>query len=183
MIPLPYQFERALTGPLQRIGTEASVYVLQTLGFAAHAEGNVIVLRQIRIGVVEACNGLSMLLIFFALSTAVVMLIQRPWPDRVIIFLSAVPIALFCNIVRITATGILHVVAGRRLADLVFHDLAGWLMMPLALVLMGAELVLLRWLLVEAPERAPLTVLPSVLGPSTADNGNEAIARRAIHPR
>jgi exosortase len=156
MIPLPFQLERALAGPLQRVGTLASVYALQTLGFVAHAEGNIIVLRHVRIGVVEACNGLSMLMIFMALSTAVVMLIQRPLLDKAIILVSAIPIALVCNIIRITVTGVLHMVAGPKLAELVFHDLAGWLMMPLALGLLWCEVKVLDWVLMETHTPAPV---------------------------
>ena len=147
MLPLPYQLEVALAHPLQRIATAASTYALQTLGFAAFAEGNVIRMGQVRIGVVEACSGLSMLMIFFALATAVTLLVRRPWPERTALLLSAVPVALVSNILRITVTGVLHKMAGKEIADLVFHDLAGWLMMPLALVLLAAELRLLGWVL------------------------------------
>lgn len=151
MVPLPYAVEIALAHPLQRLATVAGTYALQTLGFAAFAEGNVIRLGQVRIGVVEACSGLSMLLIFFALSTAVTVVVRRPGPDRAVILLSAVPIALLANVIRILVTAILHKTVGGRVADLVFHDLAGWLMMPLALVFLGAELRLLAWVLLPAP--------------------------------
>jgi exosortase len=153
MLPLPYRLEVGLAHPLQRIATVASTFALQTLGFTAFADGNVIRLGQVRIGVVEACSGLSMLVIFFALSTAVALVVKRPWPDRLLIWLSAVPIALAANITRITVTGVLHKVAGPKLADLVFHDLAGWLMMPYALGLLWVELRLLDWLLVPQTPR------------------------------
>ena len=41
------------------------------------------------------------------------------------------------NIARITATGLLHATGRPLLAGWFFHDLAGWLMMPLALLLLG----------------------------------------------
>jgi exosortase len=151
MVPLPFRLEIALSGPLQQIGTIASTYVLQTLGFVAFSEGNTIRLDDIHIGVVEACSGLSMLLIFFALSVAIVLVTQRTWQENVIIILSAIPIALVANITRITVTGILHQVAGHELAELVFHDLAGWLMMVLALVLLWLELRVLSWVLLKVP--------------------------------
>src|SRR5438094_7765612 len=78
MIPLPYQVETAMGQPLQRVAALASAYTLQTLGRPAVAEGNIITLNEMRIGVVEACNGLSMLVIFFAVSTAVAGLVNRP---------------------------------------------------------------------------------------------------------
>jgi exosortase len=155
MVPLPHRLEVALAHPLQRLATRVSTYALELLGFVAFAEGNVIRLGEIRIGVVEACSGLSMLLIFFALATAVVLLRPRPPLERGMIVLSAVPIALVANILRILATAVLHKTAGRELADLVFHDLAGWLMMPLALGMLWAELRLLSWVLVPAPASGP----------------------------
>jgi exosortase len=154
MIPLPYQAEVALAHPLQRLATKASTYALQTLGFISFSEGNVIRMGQIRIGVVEACSGLSMLVIFFALSAAVVLVVRRPWYEKVLIFFSAIPIAIVANVLRITVTGILHKTVGHQLADLVFHDLAGWLMMPLALGLLWCELRLLAWVIVPTAKKA-----------------------------
>jgi exosortase len=151
MIPLPHSVEIALSGPLQRLGTIISTFVLQTLGVAAYSEGNVIVLGEVRIGVVEACSGLNMLMTFFALSTAVTLLIDRPPLERGLIFLSAVPIALAANITRIIVTAVLHKTAGHELADLVFHDLAGYLMPLLAVAMLGVLLRLLSWVLVPPP--------------------------------
>lgn len=144
MIPLPYTVETGLAYPLQRIATIGSEYLLQTFGFSAVAEGNVIFLTQGRIGVMEACSGLSMLLIFFALATAMVILYQPPWLDRIALIVSAVPIAIVVNILRITATGIAQEVFGAEAAEKIFHDWAGWLMMPVALAFLGLEIWLLR---------------------------------------
>src|SRR5947209_16537046 len=151
MVPLPYSLAVALTDPLQQIATVSSTFALQTLGLPAVAEGNVILINDVRLGVVEACSGLRMLLIFFALSTAVALVIRRPPWERLTVVLSAVPIALATNVLRITATGVLHETVGAELANAVFHDLAGWLMMPVALVLLGVELEVLKRLFLERP--------------------------------
>jgi exosortase len=160
MIPLPFRVEVALAHPLQRLATLASTYALQTLGYDAVAFGNVIDLDPERIGVAQACNGLSMLLVFVALATAVALVLRRPLPDRILIVVSAVPIALVANIVRIVVTGILYKTAGPKLAGLVFHDLAGWLMMPLALALMWLELRLLSRALVRPTADGPIFAVP-----------------------
>jgi exosortase len=158
MLPLPFSVEAMLSHPLRHLATVVSTYILQTLGFAAVSEGNVIILDNARIGVVEACNGLGMLVTFFALATAVAMVIKRPLLDRIVMVLSAIPVALIANITRITVTGILHAKVGGEIADLVFHDLAGWLMMPLALGLLWIELRILSLLLLE-PEREETPVM------------------------
>ncbi|QDU36103.1 Transmembrane exosortase (Exosortase_EpsH) [Maioricimonas rarisocia] len=157
MIPLPYTAEVMLRGPLREVGTIASTYAMQTLGLPAFAEGTVVVVNDVRIGVVEACSGLRMLMIFFALSTAVALLCRRPLWHRAIIVLSAAPIALIANITRITTTGLLYALGYDQLAEVVFHDLAGWLMMPFALVLLGAEVWFLDNLFI-VEKKIPLSV-------------------------
>jgi exosortase len=169
MIPLPYRLERALTDPLQRVATLTATYTLQTLGFPTFAEGNVIHVNQAQIGVVEACSGLGMFLLFFALTTGVAILSPRNFLDKMLIVASAVPIAVFSNVTRITVTAFVYIVAGSHEADLVFHDLAGWLMMPLALAMLWIELWLLQRLLIKQPARnlAPIRLLvpqPQVSG-------------------
>jgi exosortase len=167
MIPLPWRAEQALGAPLQWLATRSSTYVLQTLGLPAVAEGNIILLTDnIRIGVVEACNGLGMLMMFFAYASAAALIVDRPLLDRALILLSAVPIALLANILRITVTGFLYVHVSGKVAHAVFHDLAGWLMMPLALAVLWFELWLLSRLLVEPPEDPGFPIGPGLAGPA-----------------
>ena len=155
MLPLPFRVQTALGGSLQRVATAASTYALQTLGVPAVSEGNVILLTNTRLGVLEACNGLSMLFTFFALATAVAILAPRGWPEKIVIFLSAVPIAILANLVRITVTGLLFEASRDDLARVVFHDLAGWLMMPLALGMLFLELFVLGRLVVRVGGELP----------------------------
>jgi exosortase len=164
-LPLPYRFQSMLGGALQGVATAASTYALQTLGVPAVAEGNVILLTETRLGVVEACNGLSMLVTFFALAAGVAILARRSWPERVVVVLSAVPIAVAANVARITLTGVLFEADQGDLARAVFHDLAGWLMMPLALGMLLVELHVLGRLVVPAarsPGRRPFVAVPAV---------------------
>jgi exosortase len=153
MIPLPYSLESALRAPLQRVGTLASTYLMQTIGLPAISTGNIVVVNEFKIGVVEACSGLRMLMVFFALSTAVAFLIQRPNWERIVVIFSSIPIALISNIARITVTGILYVTVSSEWADYVFHDLAGWLMMPFALFLLWIELKFLSLLWIVEEEQ------------------------------
>ena len=153
VLPLPYRVQNALGGNLQRTATVVSTYFLQTLGVPAIAEGNTIVLSENRLGIVEACNGLSMLVTFFALATGFAILVRRPWWDRLILVASAAPIAVAANVARITLTGALFESSRSNLAHIVFHDVAGWLMMPFALVMLFAELEFLRRVIIAKPRR------------------------------
>src|SRR5262249_35865348 len=119
MLPLPHRVEVALGLPLQKIATLASTYLLQMFGFTAAAEGNVIVLNDVRLGIVDACSGLGMLVTFFAMATAVVLVLNRPLLDKLIVLASAIPIAVIANVIRITATGVLSETVGGRIANIV----------------------------------------------------------------
>ena len=152
MIPLPDRLSGMLAHPLQRMTTLSSTYVLQTLGLPAVAQGNVITLKAAEIGIVEACSGLRMLVFFFATSVAVAMFVQRALWEKVLIVLSAIPIAILSNLIRVIVTGLLHEFVGSEIADKVFHDFAGLLMSPLALALLYLELKLLDQLMVPVQE-------------------------------
>ncbi len=165
MIPVPGTFAGWMSQPLQRIGTTAGTYLIQTLGIPAVAHGNVIALSDGSIGVVEACSGLKMLMVFFAVCTCAVLVLPLRWIDKLVILLSAAPIAVIANIFRITVTAVLHDTVGHELADRVFHDMAGLLMMPLALILIFVEIALLRRIFLEPTGPMALD------GPEVRDEG------------
>jgi exosortase len=150
---MPYRVEILLGFPLQRLATEASTYVLQTLGQPAVAEGNTILIRDFKLGIVEACSGLRMLVTFVTFSTAVCLVVKKPFSDKLLILLSAIPIALATNVIRIVVTGLMYLHVSGETAHVFFHDLAGWFMMPLALAFLWAELWVLRRLFVDLPAR------------------------------
>jgi len=160
MYPLPDEATRYLLGPLQTLATAVSTYGIQTLGVDAYREGNQIIVGDKHLGVVDACSGLRMLTIFIALSAAIVMLSQTNWLESGVILASSVPIALLVNAIRITLTGVMYTISP-DLADKLFHDWAGYFMMPLALGLLYLE----QWLfarLVVAPAPATMS-LPAML--------------------
>jgi exosortase len=140
MIPLPFSVETGLREPLRGLATAASTYVLQALGFPCLAEGYVIVIGEAHLGVTEACSGLSMLMVFAALTMAGVMLLKRPWWHRAILAVSWPVIAIVANVFRIVVTGGLYALGQEKLADITYHDLAGLAMMPIGLALLWLEM-------------------------------------------
>lgn len=152
MFPLPFRVERMLSAPLQLYGAEQAAWYIQLLGIPAVAKGSLILMGEHRLGVAEACSGMRMLTVFFAISAAAIIITKRTVWEKFVIFLSAIPIALICNIGRIVATAVAHHWFGPETADLIFHDLSGWLMMPSAMLLLLALLRLLDWIFVPAPD-------------------------------
>jgi exosortase len=156
MLPLPGAIAGSLSGLLQSVATQVSTFVIQMLGIPAVASGNIIVLSNGEVGVAEACSGIRMLYSFFALTVGVCMLIDRPLIEKVLIGLSAIPIAVAANCIRITATALAYEYMSAEFAAKFFHDIAGWLMMPIGFGLLLAVLMLLEKLIQTEPEQTPL---------------------------
>lgn len=147
MFPLPAKIENTLLMKLQTGAAIASTWVLQLLGISAARDGNVISIDTLKepLQIAEACSGLRMLTIFGAMSVALVMTMQRPWWDRLIILLSAIPIALASNVIRIVVTGLLFMAFGQdtHWVSMIIHDWAGFAMMPIGLGLLWIEMTIL----------------------------------------
>lgn len=147
MFPLPSMLENTLLMKLQTCASILSTWTLQILGVSAARQGNTINVDTLEeaLEVAEACSGLRMLTIFGAMSVALVMIIDRPWWDKLIILLSAIPIALASNVIRIVATALLYMAFGQDTPWLnkIIHDWAGLAMMPIGLGLLWIELSIL----------------------------------------
>jgi exosortase len=140
---LPHSVYTTLGLKLRDVATAGGNFTFQLLGLPSYAEGNRIVIGETVLEVAQACSGLSMLLTFFALACAIAAMARtRPWIDRAVIVATAPAIAVLCNVVRIVVTGLVYHAGWTQLGDMAVHDLAGWLMMPLALGL--------TWLVVRA---------------------------------
>ncbi len=157
MIPLPYRVEAALGSRLQRLATLLSTYALQVCGLPAFRSGNTIIINDYSIGIVDACNGLGASYVVLACAVGAALMIHRPLSDRIILIVSAIPIALVANVTRITLTGLLHQMIGKGAADTLYHDVANWLSMPLALVLLYIEYQFLLRLFIETRDATPFS--------------------------
>lgn len=157
MVPLPDVINDGIAVPLRRLATIVSTYVLQTFGYPAIAEGNTIQIDDIRLGVVHACSGLGMLMTFLALATAMAIIVPGPLIDRCVLVASAVPIAVFANVFRITVVAMVDVHFGEDHHDLI-DKIFGLPMMLLALLLLWLVWKYLKALLISTGDVAPLSV-------------------------
>jgi exosortase/archaeosortase family protein len=82
--------------------------------------------------------------------------VKKPFSDKLLILLSAIPIALATNVLRIVVTGLMYLHVGSETAHVFFHDLAGWFMMPVALLFLWAELWVLGRVFVDVTARPAL---------------------------
>ena len=170
MFPVPASLGGTdLAGQLQTLATVSSTFALETLGVTVARDGNVILLKTTELGVVEACSGLKMLMVFCALATLTAFLIPSGWPRKVVLMASAVPLAVLCNVTRITAAGVADDALATKTGYFLFHDVTGFLMVPLAFLMLGAEVFVLSKLFrAEAPNNNE-TTLRSITVPRTAE--------------
>jgi exosortase len=137
MIPLPFRAEMLLSQPLQSIASRLSCALLQVLGQPAIREGNVVVIHDVELAVVEACSGLRIFMSIVALAFAYFVFVKTPWWVKVGVFVSVLPVALITNAMRIALTGLLHIYVSGEAAHRFSHDFAGWLMIPAAAAMMA----------------------------------------------
>jgi exosortase len=144
-VPLPSRYYFSLTTPMRRWAAAVAGALLDaTSKTSFEARGVVIGIldpaRQVwepALDVADACSGMRLLLAFLALGVAMAYLHYRPIWQRIILLASTVPIAVFCNIVRVTATGFIYILIDRRYTEGIYHDLLGMAMLPLAFGLYG----------------------------------------------
>jgi len=152
MLPLPHSIHTAVMLPLQNLATKSAVFCLETAGFTVFHQGNVIHLNETTVAVAEACNGLRMITAFFVVTGFIVLLLHRPWWEKLVLFASSLPVALLCNMFRLTVTSIAfsRLRAGRW--EQMFHDFGGYAMMPLAIAIVMFELWLLAKLTISSSQ-------------------------------
>jgi exosortase len=143
-VPLPHRYYFALTMPMRFLAARVATVLLNLVrGLEATAHGVVIDViykgQQLEpaLDVAEACSGMRLLMAFLALGVAMAYLHFRPIWQRFILLASTIPIAIFCNIVRVTVTGFIYILIHPKYAQGLYHDLLGMAMLPLAFGLYG----------------------------------------------
>jgi len=143
-VPLPARFYRQITIPMRQLAAQVATVLLNFVPkLEASVSGVVIdviykgVKKEPALDVAEACSGMRLLMAFMALGVAMAYLHYRPMWQRLILLATTIPIAIFCNVIRVTVTGFIYILWDPRYAQGVWHDLLGMLMLPLAFGLYG----------------------------------------------
>lgn len=153
MYPIPSAIEQPLLLNLQKVAAMISEMILMILNQPVTRTGNTIQIDGMDLLVAEACSGLRMVTIFGGFAVACALLIKRPWWDKLVVLLSAIPIALIANVTRIVVTALLYrAFPDSELIHQVVHDYAGLAMMPLGMGLLYLLLKVLSMLTVEEEE-------------------------------
>jgi exosortase len=110
---------------------------------------------------------MRLLMAFVALGVAMAYLHYRPIWQRFILLASTIPIAVICNIVRVTITGLIFIKWDPKYATGIYHDMLGLLMLPLAFGLYGGIAWFMENLLVDG-----------TVSSGTGAAGDDVIVRR-----
>ena len=175
MIPIPVLVLNQITFPLQLLASQVAATVLPVFGVPVLREGNVINLAAMPLEVAEACSGIRSLMSLFALAIIYGYLLEKRLWVRWVLALSAVPITVIANDVRIIGTGLLVQYWGPEAAEGYFHSSWGLLTFLISLFMFYALHQLIRFLFPEKQDVVSPAPAPASVG-STASVKSSAAA-------
>jgi len=144
MIPVPIALQSAVAFPLQLFATKISFFFIQALSIPVYQEGNMLYFAHAQLEVAEACSGIRSISAFTVLSVVFAYLLDKGWSRRIVLLASAIPLAMFTNIIRITGTGILAHFYGSKIADSFLHEFSGIVVFAFGFILFLFEFSLLN---------------------------------------
>jgi exosortase D (VPLPA-CTERM-specific) len=154
MLPLPGVLYFKLNTWLQLVSSELGVFFLQLANVPVFLEGNIIDLGVLRLHVAEACSGLRYLFPIMSFSYIFAVLYRGPMWHKAVLLISAAPITVFMNSLRIAVAGIIAQHYGTDWLDGFTHFFEGWVIFAACV----AILFLLAWLLLFLqPKKMSLT--------------------------
>jgi exosortase len=150
MVPLPQSLVNVVAFPLQLVAADWAVNLLYHLHVPALREGNIIHLPDTSLFVAEACSGLRSLMALITLGVVFAYFFRKSWGERILIVLSAIPIAILVNALRVAISGILAYRFGEKAAEGAIHQFQGLTTFGAAFLLLLIE----AWLLAHLwPQR------------------------------
>ena len=145
MVPIPAIIYYSATLPMQLFVSKVTVQVLHVIGVPSMRQGNIIYLPNYSLEVTEACSGLRSLSTLLALAALYANLTLPGKVRPLILFFSAVPIAVAANIFRLLFTAVGAYAISTKLAENFLHELSGMLVFAAALVIMIILGAILKW--------------------------------------
>ena len=142
-IPLPYFIDSELSWRLQLLSSQLGVFFIRLVGVTVFLSGNIIDLGSYKLQVAEACSGLRYLYPLLSFSFLAAYLFQAPIWQRAVIFLSAIPITIVMNSLRIAMIGVLVDRWGPGQAEGFLHFFEGWVIFIACAAILAAEIWLL----------------------------------------
>lgn len=157
MVPLPAIIFNKIAFPLQLLASHVGEKTISAMDIPILREGNVLILANATLEVAEACSGIRSLVSLFTLGIVFGYFVdRRPWV-RATIALSAIPVAIMANGLRVASAGVAAHYMGKAGVEGLFHEFSGWVVFVLAFVMMFALQRLLHRIAPPRPVSKPAT--------------------------
>jgi exosortase len=137
MVPIPAVIYNQITFPLQMLASRVAENTIDLLQIPVIRQGNVLILPQQTLNVVEACSGIRSLLTLTFLSLVYGYFFEERTWVRIVLFFSTIPIAIAANAGRVTFTGVVSQFKP-DLAEGWFHEAQGWVIFMIGLTILVA---------------------------------------------
>ena len=143
MVPLPHFVLHTSSEQLQLISSALGVAIIRLCQISVYLEGNIIDLGSYKLQVVDACSGLRYLFPLIAMACLAAYFYKAATWKRIIIILSALPLTVLINSLRIGLIGFTVEHWGSAMAEGLLHEFEGWVMFMVCLALIFVEMVAL----------------------------------------
>lgn len=147
LVPVPGMVRQAISVPLQTTSSAITQAVLEVFGVPVDRTVNLLTINNLEVAVAEACNGMRMVFALVLVTYAFAFGLPLRNAVRLVVLIASPVAAIACNVVRLVPTVVLYGYAGKDIAD-GFHAISGWLMLPLAFLLLLGVVRTLRWALI-----------------------------------
>jgi exosortase len=137
MVPIPAVIYNQITFPLQMLASRVAENTIDLLQIPVIRQGNVLILPQQTLNVVEACSGIRSLLTLTFLSLVYGYFFEERTWVRIVLFVSTIPIAIAANAGRVAFTGVVSQFKP-DLAEGWFHEAQGWVIFMIGLAILVA---------------------------------------------
>lgn len=134
MVPLPFVEMASL--PLQLLTGTCSTAVARVVGVDATVRGAQVTLPNVDLVVGAQCSGLRSIVALFTLVAILVYILDGPWWGQLLLVVSAIPVAILGNIVRVASLLWVADRWGAGAGMTYYHDYSGFVFFLFAFVLL-----------------------------------------------
>ncbi len=139
MIPVPAIIYNQIVFPLQLLASNCASHSLHTINlFPVLREGNVLVLPNYTLEVVDACSGIRSLMALLTLASVYSYLVERTVWLRIVLVVAMVPLAIVANAGRVMLAALCTQLMGVKAAESLLHLLSGLVVFLIATLLLLA---------------------------------------------
>ena len=146
-IPIPFVVYGKISRFLRGMVTTISASILQVMNIPAYNEGNILVVGDYHLGVVDACSGIRSIMAILSIAILFTYLFKSGVLGGILLASLTLPVAVAMNIVRVLTMAIALHQYNLDLTEGTLHDVLGFFIFSLIITLMYLSWRFIKWLL------------------------------------